>query len=436
MKTPESILRSVTPTDGIERAVAAFRYVPPYPIVKPRRWSAVAGLATALAVVGVALRLGTPEAVASPLARIAHAWRNAPRCTLRLTNADGKLWLQAWQEGPKNLMRADPEGPYGTETGYDGRRMWVALRNGRVAIVQSELTPFRAPLLQKLSDFRGKVVRASEDEGGGRTVVVERAASPTSLLQRDTIIADRLDRPVSVTHEIFRDGRWTPAGGETRDYETPIPATVFEFHPPTGYEVYDIDANRAQLRDGLRRGVARKAGGVTVRLAGVLQDRHGTLTAVYTGGTTPLPDASASVVWGGRSYPGRAVVGVAPDPRAGKPIGVGGMRFPGRLLRPEGNARVVATPEAYMILDGFEVRLVRFSLPKLPGNPARRVRLTLPAVADGATRTVETVRGRGVPRGTASFGVQTIPSNGGEEIYRLPGVKRAAYEVPLAKPKA
>ena len=432
MRTPESILRDDPPTDGIEAAVLAFRYPSSH---RARPWPAAAGLATALAVGAVALRLGMTPAEASPLARIAAAERNAPRCTLSLAEADGRVWLQAWQEGAKSAMRADPNGPQGTSTGYDGKRMWIAMNGTHVAIIQSELTPFRPSLLQKIADYHGRVVRTSEGENGRKTVVVERAASPTSLLQRDTILADRQDRPVSVTHEFFKAGRWAPGGRELRDYDTPIPARTFEFHPPKGYEVYDIDANRARLVEGLRHGPTRTVGGVTARLAGVLQDRGGNLTAVYTGGATPMPDAKALAVCQGIGYEGEAVVGRAPDPRAGKSIGVGGLRFPGRVFRPKQGVFVEATPEPYMSLGGVAVRLVLFKLPKVSGNPARRLRLTLPILAQGKARNVGAVRGGGVPKGTATFDIVTIPSNGGEEIYRLPNVKRAAYAIPLARAK-
>lgn len=436
MKTPESILRNETPTDGIETAAADFRFAPPVSGgAKTRRWPAAAGLATALAVGAGALWLSAPAAEASPLARIVQAERDAPRCASVFYRGDGTPWGRGWQEGRKARFDLSPNAAYASSQGTDGRRIWFVRRDSRTAIVKAGDVRVVPPLDQKIADYRGKVVRSSESADGTKILVIERPASATSYLQRDTIVADEKDRPVSVLHEHFKKGRWIVGSRERRDYDTPIPPETFTFRPPKGYEVYDIDANRTRLLDGLRHGPTRKVGGVVVRLAGVLQDRHGTVTVVYSGGATPLPDARAEADRAGAAYPGWAVVGTAPDPRAGKPHGRGVLGWPTHIVRASRGERVEATPEPFLRLDGVGVRLVRFHLPKLPGNPPQRLRLTLPVVVVGKARTVGAVVGRGAPKGTVTFVATTIPSNDGEEIGRMPNAKPAAYEIPLAQPK-
>ena len=433
MRTPERILRQDPPTDGMEKAIEAFRFSPGRERAARRAWPALAGLATALSIGGLALRLSAPTAEASPLARIAQAERDAPRYALTIRNEENRVWLRIWREGVRSRMTFDPGDPKFHETGYDGKRMWTIMGDPGVAVVQSDLTPFRPPL-QKIEEYRGRIVRNEKNDDGSRILVIQRAASSTSILQRDTIRTDSSYRPIRVVHEYFRKGRWTFGGSEVRDYTSPIAPETFAFHPPKGFEVYDIDGGRARLTEGLKNGPTRTMSGVTVRLAGVLQDRSGTLTVVYSGGGTPLPDAPALARWNGGTYPGAAVVGTAPDPRAGKPIGIDGMRFPGRVFRATKGTLIAATTEPYVRIGGVDVRLLIFKLPKLPRNSARRLRLTLPVVANGLVRTVGSVRGTGISKGGATFDTTTIPSFGGEEIYRLPNVKRSGYAIGLRRP--
>lgn len=432
MKTPESLLRETSPTDGLEAAVAAFRY----PAAAHRRWPAAAGLATALAVGAAALRLSAPSAEASPLARIAQAERSAQRCTARFFGADGKPGDLAWQEGRKARFDSAPDAPYGHTNAFDGERTWFLLRDAGVALIargrQAQVTP---PLLQKVGDFRGERIRTERRADGTTHVVVERRlATDQADWERHTIVADRQSRPVSIEYAVQKAGKWRVMGREVRDYDAPIPPDAFRFRVPKGYEAYDVDANRERLRQGFETGSTKSVGGLTVRLLGALQERSGRVTAVYTGGTTPLPDATAYAERDGERYAGTTLVGNAPDVSPARAI------RPGKPpVRSSARMTVDTLSDPYVTLEGRPIRIVQFDLPKLSGNPARPLDITLPAVVEGKSRSVLgeawNVRGRGVPVGSATFrAVVPIRSNGAEEIARLPSVRRGRYQIGLKKP--
>ena len=434
MRTPEKILRQSLPTDGLEAAIEAFRY--PAPARRAASWPTLAGLATALAVGILALRLSAPAAEASPLARMAWAEKDAFHYDVTLRDDKGRIWLRFWREGAKSRMTFNPAGPSRRETGFDGKRTWSIAGESGVSIIQSGLRPFRPPL-QKIEEYRGKIIRNEKDADGSRTVVIQRAASRTSLLQRDTIVTDPSDRPIRIVHEYFRNGRWTLGGSEIRDYKASIAPGTFEFRPPKGFEVYDIDANRARLRKALREGPTRRIGDTSVRFVGVLQQRSGRIAAVYSGGVAPLPDASAYVERDRKRYPGVALVPSSDAaPRLGQAAAID--RSPSAQPVPSRRPTWKLGEQPYAVLEGVPLHVVEFDLPKILGNPARPLRIALPVVAAGRSRAVDTstvtYRGIGLPRGVATFDdVVPIRSNMAEEIAALPGTAKYRMEVPLRK---
>lgn len=439
MKTPESTLREERPIHGMEVAIRDFSAPRPQLLSsggkRGVRWRAAAGLAASMAVGGVAIRLSVGRAEAAPLSRVIQAEENASRVEVRYAGPDGRVWGHAWIDGARARFDQDPDRAFGFAVATNGRRFWNLQRGSRTALVMDGLPRLVAPYVEKVSSMGGKILDAKRLSGGGSQYLLERSDDPTVGRGRFEVVTDAADRPVEVRRLRRREGRWETFEIEKRSYGAPIPASTFEFRPPAGYEVYDVEANRARLLQGLRQGPAHTLGGVTLRLAGVLQDRHGVLTAIYTGGATPLPDAGAVALWEGRRYSGEAVVGEAPDPRGGRPLGRGILRFPGALVKPPKGAIVEATPEPYLRLEGLDVRLIRLELPKVSGNPPRHIRLSLPIVAEGKPRTVGLVHGKGISKGAATFDVETIPSNEGEEIFRLAGAKRAAYTIPLRRPE-
>ena len=445
MRTPERILRQDPPTDGMEKAIEAFRFSPGRERAARRAWPALAGLATALSIGGLALRLSAPTAEASPLARIAQAERDAPRCTATSFDPTGRLTSRAWQQGTKVRLDFDPDAPYGFTNAFDGARTWFVRRDAGVAIIVNGTVRQAAPkILQRVTSFDGNRIRSRTDADGTLHVVIEKKVSyDWADAERRTIVADRQGRPCSIEYAVHRKGRWEVASREIRDYDAPIPDGTFVFKVPTGFEAYDIDANRDLLRRGLQDGPVKSVGGMTVRLLGALQERSGRVTAVYAGGVAPLPDAVAFAVRDGRTFPGAATVASpdVPRPQMAK-FALARESYPIRQT-PLSRARLVWTVSdaPFGTLDGVPIRIVSFALPKLAGNPSRGLRITLPVVVHGPLRTVRSMsskelllRGHGSSRGVVTFeNVTPIRSNQAEEIERLSTAIAGGLRLDLAR---
>ena len=425
MRTPERILRQSLPTDGLEAAIEAFRY--PAPARRAASWPALAGLLTALAVGGTVLRLSAPAAEASPLARIARALESAPRTMMHSESFVEGIWKDQgstfWQEGAKRKYRIkDPW--IDMERAFDGVRVWeVQHQSGFAKIATGKPEGFGG---SRYDDF-GPTLHLYEvsgwsqrraDLGQGRTVLTfEKGRKARSTL----VIETATSRPLVWTHELPGSKGWRPDNRIVWEYPDVLPSGLFDFRPPKSYEVYDVDANGARLVQGLRNGPAKSVGGATVRLIGALQARSGRVTAVYTGGATPMPDAIAGAEREGSSFAGSTIVA---SPDAPRPAWA---RAASASVIPSDNKRPIWTviDAPYGTLEGVPIRMVSFDLPKVAENRVRALRITLPVIVRGSFRTVASdsvlIRGDGHLIGTVTFeGVLPIRSNQNEEVDGLP----------------
>ncbi len=247
MRTPETILRKESPTDGIENAIAAFLAPHPHPL-SPRgergagRWPALAGLASALAVGATVLRLGATSAEASPLLRAARALNDAPAAISTSETYGGGRWHKAdmittWQSGVKRRERSGNL----VEFGFDGRVGWAiewAKRRAQVSPGTLAIDRIDDGLatLARYDKPAYRLIRTAE--GNGETSVLIEPRNPAVSPMRHSVLRlAESGRPLAWTFYDRAGSGWLPSWRKVWTYPATIPAAVFAFNPPKGFRI-------------------------------------------------------------------------------------------------------------------------------------------------------------------------------------------------------
>lgn len=288
----------------------------------PRRIALSAGL-VATGIVAAFLLTAIPrQADAATIDRMASALGSAETYHLTMTyNGPGGTRMERWKDGNrKRYIFGDESGP-SIDRAYDGRRVWSIQYRDKMARIKTEDPAYfgdeKAPTVEKIiSEFRryskgaDRVTHAAN--GDKQTIVLTKKGGS----HRVEIQVDRQYRPLEISYQAKgKSGQWVTTTVTKIEYPASLGDDVFQFTPPTGFRLYDVDKNLTLVKNALRGGQQQTVSGVTVRLACAVQQTEGNVYVFWTGGGAPpyLAKAAASTPEGQRFYTDMFAAAFNPD---------------------------------------------------------------------------------------------------------------------------